>query len=141
MRAAPGRTPQCCVECSRLLGYILTMNNASPRSSWWFLVAIGLVAPACAACPMSATPAEETGGNSSVEWEKASLTWFISYPDPGSEECIKYNGCMWAGYFAAIDGKQPESWVKEHNIAAVHSKDFEKYKLKTLRLRKNGKEI
>ncbi|WP_437896310.1 hypothetical protein [Sorangium sp. So ce124] len=81
------------------------------------------------------------GGGSGVVWQTASLTEFESYPDPGSEECIEYNGCTWAGQFAALDGKQPESWVRENNIAAVHSKDFERYKLKTLRLRKNGKEI
>ncbi|WP_438033847.1 hypothetical protein [Sorangium sp. So ce204] len=80
-------------------------------------------------------------GGSGVVWQTASLTEFESYPDPGSEECIEYNGCTWAGQFAALDGKQPESWVRENNIAAVHSKDFERYKLKTLRLRKNGKEI
>ncbi|WP_437485342.1 hypothetical protein WME75_00625 [Sorangium sp. So ce1014] len=74
-------------------------------------------------------------------WRTASLTEFESYPDPGSEECIKFNGCMWAGQFAALEGQQSESWVQEHNIAAVHSKDFEAYKLKTLRLRKDGKEI
>jgi hypothetical protein len=80
-------------------------------------------------------------GTGNEIWNKASLTEFESYPDPGSEECIKYNGCEWAGQFAALDGVQPESWVQAHNIAAVHSKDFAKYKLKTLRLRKNGKEI
>jgi hypothetical protein len=30
---------------------------------------------------------------------------------------------------------------KSHNIAAVHSKDSSKYKLKTLRLKKNGEQI
>jgi hypothetical protein len=72
---------------------------------------------------------------------KANLTWFESYPDPGSEECIKYNGCQWAGQFAAVNGKQPESWVKANNICAVHEKDFAKYKLKTLRLVQGNKTI
>ena len=71
---------------------------------------------------------------------KANLTWFTSYPDPGSEECVKYNGCKWAGQFAAV-GKKSKSWVASHNIAAVHSKDYNKYKLKTLRLSKGGKTI
>ncbi len=31
-----------------------------------------------------------------------------------------------------------EQWVSEHNIIAVHEKDWEKYKLKTFRLRQNG---
>ena len=69
------------------------------------------------------------------------MTNFTSYPDPGSDECIKFNGCTWAGQFAGIDGKQTEEWVKAHNIAAVHSKDFPTYKLKTLRLRKDGETI
>lgn len=83
-----------------------------------------------------------TGGDGSdLVWQQANLTWYTSYPDPNSEECIEYNGCTWAGYFAALDGQQTEEWVQENNIAAVHSKDFEMYELKTLRLRQNGKEI
>jgi hypothetical protein len=74
-------------------------------------------------------------------WRQANLTNFTSYPDPNSEECIKYNGCTWAGQFAFVDGKQPESWVMSHNIAAVHSKDAAIYKLKTLRLRQGTKTI
>ncbi|XXT14524.1 hypothetical protein WME94_30180 [Sorangium sp. So ce429] len=74
-------------------------------------------------------------------WRKASLTEFESYPAPNSRECIEFGGCKWAGMFAALEGKQPESWVRAHNIAAVHSKHFDEYKLKTLRLRKSGKEI
>lgn len=74
-------------------------------------------------------------------WNKAKLTWYESYPDPGSEECVEYNGCLWAGHFAALDGQQSEEWVKANNIIAVHEKDFDTYKLKTFRLRKNGAEI
>jgi hypothetical protein len=69
------------------------------------------------------------------------LTWFESYPDPGSPECIEYNGCKWAGMFAALNGKQPESWVAANNIAAVHSRDFSTYKLKTLRLQQGFRQI
>lgn len=86
------------------------------------------------------TSVADTGAVSST-WRKANLTTFTSYPDPGSEECIAYSGCTWAGQFAALDGKQPESWVKANNIAAVHSKDFGTYELKTLRLRQGTKEI
>ncbi len=82
-------------------------------------------------------PGEPTG----LVWRTATLTNYTSYPDPGSDECINYNGCTWAGYFAALDGKQPESWVRANNIAAVHGKDFEKYKLKTLRLRQGSRQI
>lgn len=84
--------------------------------------------------------ASAAGGGTAV-WRTADLTWYTSYPDPGSEECIEYNGCTWAGYFAALSEKQPESWVMANNIAAVHSKDFEQYKLKTLRLRQGEKQI
>jgi hypothetical protein len=76
-----------------------------------------------------------------TDWRMASLTNFTSYPDPGSDECVKFNGCMWAGQFAGVDGTQTEAWVMAHNIVAVHSKDFAQYKLKTLRLRKDGKQI
>ena len=74
-------------------------------------------------------------------WHQANLTWYTSWPEPGSEECIEYNGCTWAGYFAGVDGQMTEEWVKEHNIIAVHEKDWKKYKLKTFRLRMNGSTI
>jgi hypothetical protein len=74
-------------------------------------------------------------------WRKANLTNFTSYPDPGSEECIEFNGCTWAGQFAFVDEQEPESWVKSHNIIAVHSRDAKKYKLKTLRLRQGSHQI
>jgi hypothetical protein len=51
-------------------------------------------------------------------WKTAKKTWYTSYPDPGSEECIRYNGCMWAGQFQACPGVKPEAWVSAHNIAA-----------------------
>jgi hypothetical protein len=74
-------------------------------------------------------------GDGNLTWRRANLTNFTSYPDPDSEECREYNGCTWAGQFAFVDGTQPESWVRSHNIAAVHSRDAGMYKLKTLRLR------
>ena len=74
-------------------------------------------------------------------WNKAYLTWYISWPDPGSEECVKYNGCEWAGYFAGLDDQQTEKWVSEHNIISIHEKDWQKYKLKTFRLRQNGRTL
>jgi hypothetical protein len=78
---------------------------------------------------------------SGASWRQANLTWFTSYPDPGSEECIEYNGCLWAGYFAGVNGQQTEEWVAAHNIAAVHSRDFDTYRLKTLRLRQGEHQI
>ncbi len=89
-----------------------------------------------------------TGGVNSADlvWGQASLTNYESYPDPGSDECVNYNGCTWAGYFAALDGKQTEDWVKNHNIVAVFAATggtlkFSTYKLHTLRLRQGGDEI
>jgi hypothetical protein len=85
-----------------------------------------------------------TGGSSgggNLVWKKANLTNFTSYPDPGSEECIKFNGCMWAGQFAFVSGTQSKSWVMSHNIAAIHEKDANTYKLKTLRLKQGSKQI
>lgn len=83
----------------------------------------------------------DVGVSSSAVWRTANLTEFTSYPDPGSVECIQYNGCTWAGQFAALNGVQPVSWVQANNIAAVHSKDFATYELKTLRLRQGTKQI
>jgi hypothetical protein len=78
---------------------------------------------------------------SDLEWKRANLTWYTSYPDPNSEECIVYNGCQWAGQFAALQGQQPKEWVEATNIAAVHSKDFNSLKLKTLRLKQGTRKI
>ena len=82
-----------------------------------------------------------TEAASDTVWNKANLTWYIAWPDPGSEECVKYNGCQWAGYFAGISGQQTEEWVSQHNIISIHEKDWDKYKLKTFRLRQNGRTI
>lgn len=83
----------------------------------------------------------DANGNEPVKdtiWNKANLTWYESYPAPESEECIEYNGCTWTGWFAGLDDHQSEEWVSENNIISIHERDFEKYKLKTFRLRKNG---
>jgi hypothetical protein len=85
----------------------------------------------------TAAPPDDGGG----EWKQANLTNFTSYPDPGSDECENYNGCMWAGYFAFVDGKKSEQWVSEHNIIAIHSKDADEYALKTLRLKQGSHQI
>jgi hypothetical protein len=53
-------------------------------------------------------------------WHSANKTNFTSYPDPGSDECIKYNGCMYEGQFAACPNKvESKSWVSSHNIVSV----------------------
>ncbi len=58
-----------------------------------------------------------------LQWGTANKTNFESYPDPGSEECIAYNGCTWAGQFAFCDDTMPEEWVAAHNIVAVFPAD------------------
>jgi hypothetical protein len=54
-----------------------------------------------------------------LTWKTARKTWYTSYPDPNSEECIEFNGCTWAGLFAACDGKKSEEWVSKHDIVAA----------------------
>jgi hypothetical protein len=80
----------------------------------------------------------ESGGSpcedATLVWKTANKTNFTSYPDPGSEECVKYNGCMWAGLFAACDDKKSETWVSEHDIVAAFP-DFETLELHDLCLR------
>jgi len=93
--------------------------------------------PASGGAPAGGT----AGAPAELEWRQANLTHYESYPDPNSEECLEYNGCTWAGQFAALDGVMPEAWVMEHNIAAVHGDDFPTYRLKTLRLRQGDHEI
>ena len=85
--------------------------------------------------------AESSSAVADTVWHQANLTWYTSWPDPGSEECIEYNGCTWAGYFAGVEGQKSEEWVSQHNIIAVHEKDWDTYKLKTFRLRMNGSTI
>lgn len=75
-----------------------------------------------------------------LEWKTARKTWYESYPDPNSEECIEYNGCTWEGQFAACSGKKPESWVAEHNIASAFP-DFADLRLHDLCLRKGTNTI
>jgi hypothetical protein len=90
----------------------------------------------------TATGGTGTGGDDAgLVWSQANLTNYTSYPDPNSEECIEYNGCMWAGYFAALPDQQTPEWVQANNIIAVHEKDFDAYELKTLRLRQGDKHI
>lgn len=72
---------------------------------------------------------------------QANLTWYTSYPDPGSEECVVYNGCQWAGYFYGLQGQQSEEWVSQNNIFAIHEKDWDAYGLKTLRVTQGNKQI
>lgn len=79
--------------------------------------------------------------NNGCQWYSANLTHYESYPDPGSEECLEYNGCQWSGQFYGLEGTQPESWVAANNIIAVHQKDWQWLGLKTIKLRQGDREI
>lgn len=54
-----------------------------------------------------------------LTWNTGNKTNYTSYPEPGSQECVEFNGCMWEGLFAGCEDKQTEAWVEAHNIAAV----------------------
>lgn len=54
------------------------------------------------------------------------LTYYSSYPETAAEG-IGYNGYEWSGLFKGIDRKKSLEWVKNHNIAAVHSEDWARY--------------
>jgi hypothetical protein len=73
-------------------------------------------------------------------WKSANKTNFTSYPDPGSEECIKFSGCMFEGQFASCSGKKSKNWVKTHNIVAVFP-DRRKLNLHDLCLKSGNKTI
>jgi hypothetical protein len=90
---------------------------------------VAALALGCAATPDPGTPpapgpGDGTGAAASCDspglvWKTARKTNYTSYPDPGSAECIQYNGCTWAGMFAACPGTRPKAWVMSHNIVAV----------------------
>ena len=107
----------------------------------------GAESPSCSSENIAESSSSASAPSSSSEsaadtvWHQANLTWYTSWPEPGSEECIEYNGCTWAGYFAGVEGQMTEEWVSQHNIIAVHEKDWNQYKLKTFRLRMNGSTI
>lgn len=70
-------------------------------------------------------------------WRTGHKTHYESYPEPGSEECIEFNGCYWAGMFAACQTKMPEEWVQAHNIVAVFP-HFEQLALHDLCIRRGN---
>src|SRR6478752_4345065 len=84
--------------------------------------------------------AESPCAAAGLVWKSANKTNYESYPDPGSQECIEFNGCTWAGQFAGCDDKKPEAWVKAHDIVAAFP-DFTALELHDLCLRKGSKTI
>lgn len=115
--------------------------SSSPTSGETVLSSSSDVAVPTSAEALESSSSITAAAPADTVWNKAYLTWYISWPDPGSEECVKYNGCQWAGYFAGIEGQQTEQWVSEHNIISIHEKDWSKYRGKTFRLRQNDKSI
>jgi len=75
-----------------------------------------------------------------LAWKTGTHTWYESYPDPDSEECIEYNGCFWEGMFAACPGKMDENWVAAHNIVSAFP-NFAQLRLHDLCLRSGEKYI
>jgi hypothetical protein len=73
-------------------------------------------------------------------WKTGNKTNFTSYPEPGSEECIKFSGCMFEGQFASCSGKKSIGWVQSHNIVAVFP-DRAKLNLHDLCLKSGSKTI
>ena len=84
---------------------------------------------------------DDTAAVCSGPWYQANLTWYESYPDPDSEECIEYNGCTWAGQFYGLEGTQTEEWVAAHNIVSVHQKDWDWLGMQNIKLRQGDHEI
>ena len=84
----------------------------------------------------SATGCDAAG----LVWKTANKTNYESYPEPGSRECIEFNGCMWAGQFAACDGTKSEAWIAEHNIVAFFP-NYQPLALHDLCLRSGDKTI
>jgi hypothetical protein len=73
-------------------------------------------------------------------WKTGNKTNYTSYPDPGSEECIKFSGCEFEGLFASCNDKKPKSWVMSHNIVAAFP-SFAALNLHDLCLRSGSKSI
>ena len=62
-------------------------------------------------------------------WRPTTLTTFESYPALNSQECIDFKGCEYKGQFQRTGTKRHTlNWVKDRNIASVHSADFSKFK-------------
>lgn len=80
---------------------------------------------------VSIKQAEIRCSDPALTWRTGKKTNYTSYPEPGSEECIDYNGCFWEGQFTACEGKLEEKWVAATDIAAVfpHFKELAHHEL------------
>ncbi|HEX2671842.1 MAG TPA: hypothetical protein VHM25_13260 [Polyangiaceae bacterium] len=73
-------------------------------------------------------------------WKTANKTNYTSYPEPGSDECVKFSGCLYEGLFAACEQKRSLEWVKSHNIVAAFP-DLKTLELHDLCLKSGTKQI
>ena len=66
--------------------------------------------------PESSAEIESSESSADTVWNRAVLTWYTSWPEPGSEECEDYNGCTWAGWFAglSINSRCRPLWLRLH---------------------------
>ncbi len=115
----------------------------SPRTARLALLLVGVLSFACVPKKKASPGAAPSGVDARCEaaglaWKTAHKTNYESYPDPGSEECVEYSGCTWAGQFAACDGKKSKAWVEAHNIASFFP-GFGDHKLHDLCLRSGGR--
>jgi hypothetical protein len=105
---------------------------------------------------------QTTPGLCPLGWLPASGTLYSSWPKPGSQECVIYEGCKWAGMFSSIEAGEnkkkcakgaaymsggngtkkacrfkPET-VKSMRMASTSSKDFKRLRGKTLEVMIEG---
>lgn len=110
------------------------------------LVAVPFFLPACRVpnnapiIPVAIRTPSTSEDKVVINWQKASLSSFPAYPTLGSR-CTKTVTCSDAGLFQALSKKLTEEDVSKENIVVVHSNDYEKYKLRTLRIRVGNKQV
>ena len=122
--------------------YVAVYDNPgyNPTISTWFWKWHSTNDASCNGEP-GITKNISNGGDCGTEWNTANLTTYSSYPDANEFECSSIEACPWMGLFKGLPEKKSESWVKQNNIIAVHSKDFERLNGKTLNIRQGSKEI
>lgn len=110
-------------------------------------VAVGGALTAGAAGATGGAGASSGGGGAAsgcdqpgLVWRSANKTNYTSYPEPGSDECVKFSGCMYEGLFAACAQKRSLDWVKSHNIVAAFP-DLKTLELHDLCLKSGNKTI
>lgn len=104
---------------------------------------------------VSAAGSTGTVSAGSGSWQKATATYYTSYPEcchnksVDQSECEDYSGCKYEGMFAAFPDKKPKEWVESNDIVAFYQSPNDrnrkewgsKWKNKKINIRnpKNGK--